>query len=130
MRRQTFAPLTKKRPDTRQSSRGRLGRSICENRSEFKNVTDGRTDLPTDLPTNTTSCRVAWPLLKTRPDIRQSSRGRYGESSNAKTRGYHDASTISFFSRVHATLHPALSVCWSVGPAVRQSVGPSHFTFL
>ena len=27
---------------------------------------------------------------------------------------------VSFFSRVHATLHPALSVGWSVGP---------HFTF-
>ena len=45
---------------------------------------------------------------------------------------------MSLFSRVHATLHPALSVRRSVGPSVRRSVGPSvrpsvrpsHFTFL
>ena len=34
------------------------------------------------------------------------------------------------FSRVHATLQPALSVRRSVRPSVRRSVRPSHFTFL
>ena len=33
--------------------------------------------------------------------------------------------TIKIFSRVHATLHPALSICTSV----RWSVGPAHFFF-
>ena len=31
---------------------------------------------------------------------------------------------VWLFSRVHATLWPALSVCRSVGPSVRRSVGP------
>ena len=37
-----------------------------------------------------------------------------------------EISGIAFmiFSRVHATLHPALSVRPSVGPSVRPSVGP------
>ena len=42
--------------------------------------------------------------------------------------------STSIFSRVHATLQPALSVRPSVGPSVHRSVGPSvrpsHFTFL
>ena len=37
------------RPDTRQDSRGQLGRSSkAKNYLEFKHVTDGPTDLPTD----------------------------------------------------------------------------------
>ena len=42
------------RPDTRQSGRGRLGRSsnAKEKRSEFKNVTDRPTDGPTYRPTD------------------------------------------------------------------------------
>ena len=32
--------------------------AVMRNRSEFKNVTDGRTDRPTDLPTDTARCRV------------------------------------------------------------------------
>ena len=38
----------------------------CENRPEFKNVTDGPTDRHTNLPTNTARCRVACPQLKTK----------------------------------------------------------------
>ena len=38
--------------------------------------------------------------------------------------------SASDFSRVHATLHPALSIRPSVGLSVRRSVHPSHFTFL
>ena len=60
------ARLLKTRPDTRQSSRGRLDRSgNAKNNSEFKNVTDGRTDRPTYRPTDTARCRVACPRLKT-----------------------------------------------------------------
>ena len=51
----------KTRPDTRQSSRGRLGRSSnAKTRLEFKNVMD----LPTNLPTDTARFIVAWPRLK------------------------------------------------------------------
>ena len=55
------------RPDTRQSSRGRLGRSSnAKKRWQFKNVTDGLTDGFMDGRTDTARCRVACPRLKTR----------------------------------------------------------------
>ena len=54
----------KTRPDTRQSSRGRLGRS--SNAKTARNSKMLRTDRPTDLPTDMARCRVACPRLKIR----------------------------------------------------------------
>ena len=48
-------------------------------------VTDLRTDGRTDQRADKASYRVACPQLKTRPDTRQSSGGRLGRSSTAKT---------------------------------------------
>ena len=54
------------RPDTRQDSRGQLGRGrnaiTAWNSTKF--VTDPRTDGPTDRPTDTARCRVACPRHK------------------------------------------------------------------
>ena len=54
---------SKTRPDTRQSSRGWLGRS-----NNAKNARNLKM-LPTDLPTDTERCRVACPRLKTKKEI-------------------------------------------------------------
>ena len=68
--------------DTRQDSRGRLGRS--SNAKPARNSKMLRRDGRTDPTTDTVRCRVACPRLKTRPDTQQDSRGRLGRSSNAK----------------------------------------------
>ena len=54
------------RPNTRQSSRGWLGRSSNAKTAQNSKMwrTDGRTDRHTDLPTDTARCRVACPRLK------------------------------------------------------------------
>ena len=52
----------KTRPDTRQYSRGRLGRGC--NAKTARNSKIFRTDLPTYRPTNMARCRVACPRLK------------------------------------------------------------------
>ena len=54
------------RPDTRQSSRGRLGRS--GNAKTARRSTKFVTYRPTNRPTNTTRCRVACPRLKAVPE--------------------------------------------------------------
>ena len=61
--------LKKTRPDKRHYSHGRLGRgSEANNRSQFKDVTDGQTDEQTNLttyrPTSTARFRVAGLRLK------------------------------------------------------------------
>ena len=56
----------KTRPDTRQSSRGRLGRSSnAKTARNFRNISLR----PTDVPTNTVRCRVACPRLKIEKQI-------------------------------------------------------------
>ena len=56
------------RPDTRQDSRGGLGRSSNEKTARNSKMwrIDGPTDGPTDLPTDTARRRVACPRLKRR----------------------------------------------------------------
>ena len=60
----------KTRPDTRQTSRGRLGRSSSAKTTRNSKLwrmdgrTDGRTDGRMDLPTDMARCRVACPRLK------------------------------------------------------------------
>ena len=72
----------------------------------------------TDGPNDTARCGVACPRLKFSPKKRKNEK----ENIRAFLAAF---VTDSLFSRVHATLQPALSVGRSVG----LSVGPSHFTF-
>ena len=67
----------------------------CENRSEFKNVTDRRTDLPTNLPTDTARCRVACPPLKIQIEMRDEKKKKYTDKK--KTIFYFITSTTKFY---------------------------------
>ena len=61
------AGYSKTRPDTRQDSRRKMGRSSKQKPPEIWKM--WRTDRPTDLPTDMARCRVACPQLKTK-DVR------------------------------------------------------------
>ena len=82
------------RPDTRQSSRGRLGRSsnakTALNSKKVTLPTDLPTYRPTDLPTDTAMCRVACPRLKKHV----LARGTKCEKSSINQSGQHNSDEL------------------------------------
>ena len=93
-------------------TRGEIGRSI---RARYE-----PNPHPQPLPSRYLLCFVR---LKLHPD----------SAFNCQDFGDLLSTILHLFSRVHATLQPALSirpsVGWSVGRSVCRSVGPSHFYF-
>ena len=113
-------------------------------------MTDQPTDRPTNRPTDKAGCRVACTRLKNTSPSRfspfQSSSLWYKVNKNvaflrekkskiscmaliSRRKKDFNGKNFTLFSRVHTTLHPALSVRpsvrLSVGPSVRRSVCPS-----